>query len=320
MSYFSQAHNAYPSRIDESLEAFHRSSSSSTMFSDSSSTSSRKYPSLDDILTNDAPFPYSFDAFVNFLSQNHCMETVEFTMDAAKYTTSYFAGVSKDKLVLMWNRLVDTYIRSDGPKELNLTCDVKARFKLLAKEAMSGEPPEPANLARPVEMVKEIMKENAYMQFIASTRGLDRSGSRRGSQTRPDSCMHRLDTPVEIPTSGLAVDQHQQQPGSWQQPVSWMHYPQKTNQVSKTSSSESLYMGDEANLKTGSTTTTAAINPRTPPESPCTVHHHTTYEKSSIKSTTATTAPAMAPTRHPSQWRKMSQRLKWRRGSSDNQQ
>lgn len=315
--YFSSSHT------QESLGTLHDSSSSSTMFScthvastEASSTSSKKLPSLDDILANDAPFPYNLSAFVDFLSQNHCLETVEFTMDVARYAAFYFSPeASKEKLLLMWNKVVDTYIRPDGPKELNLTCEVKKQLTTLSQEAQAGEPPEPENLEKSVEMVKDMMKENAYQPFIASIRCAHASDvPRRNSHPRPDSCLHQLDAPVTM-CSSLPVHSPFACPveSSWHQPMSWIDSGRSyRTTASKASSTDSLF--GEERLRT---------NPVTPPESPGTCEFSCGHTESPATPAVLTTKsncshPPALPTRTSSHWRKMSQRLKWRRGS-DNQ-
>lgn len=84
-----------------------------------------KYPTLEDILSNSAPLPYSYENFVVYLSQNHCLETIEFTNDIMTYSERYSSGdCSKSELLDLWHRILDTYIQTDGPKELNLPCHV----------------------------------------------------------------------------------------------------------------------------------------------------------------------------------------------------
>jgi hypothetical protein len=46
-------------------------------------------PTLDEVLANTAPAPYTLSAFMAYLSQNHCLETLEFTLDAKRYREAY---------------------------------------------------------------------------------------------------------------------------------------------------------------------------------------------------------------------------------------
>src|SRR4051794_20383280 len=42
-------------------------------------------PTLAEVLANAAPPPWTLSAFTGYLSQNHCLETLEFTLDANRY-------------------------------------------------------------------------------------------------------------------------------------------------------------------------------------------------------------------------------------------
>lgn len=326
----------------DSLETLHSSSSSSTMFSCSetpsvsSSTTSKsckKVPSLDDILANDAPYPYNLTSFIGFLSQNHCLETVEFTMDVAKYTASYSTPcMSKQILARMWHKVVDTYIRTDGPKELNLSCEVKLELTKLSEEVGDGEPPEPVLLKSSVDMVKDMIKDNAYLPFISSIRcsqalpqyvALPR---RNSAQPRPDSCLQQLDTPAymcqSLPSNTVTPFESNSSDSCWHQPTSWAQCSSSINSsrrsLSKASSSDSLFLGDE---ELGMSTRTA---PMTPPESPSSTNL-SDFDIDEAKSPATITVRALGenralaavPARTHSHWRKMSKRLKWRRGSDN---
>ena len=46
-------------------------------------------PTLQEVLDNTAPPPWTLSAFTAYLSQNHCLETLEFTMDSQRYKMHY---------------------------------------------------------------------------------------------------------------------------------------------------------------------------------------------------------------------------------------
>ena len=46
-------------------------------------------PTLDEVLNNTAPQPYTLAAYTAFLSQQHCLETLEFVTEARRYTEKY---------------------------------------------------------------------------------------------------------------------------------------------------------------------------------------------------------------------------------------
>jgi hypothetical protein len=89
-------------------------------------------PNLQEILTNAAPPPYTLTSFMAFLSQNHCLENLEFTMDASRYRKHYSKMVNRHPgspvsplseecgyVLMLWRRLIDAYIRESGPREVS---------------------------------------------------------------------------------------------------------------------------------------------------------------------------------------------------------
>lgn len=88
-------------------------------------------PNLAEILANNAPPPYTLSSFMAFLSQNHCLENLEFTMDASRYRKHYSKMVNRHPgtpisplsdecsyVLMLWRRLIDAYIRESGPREV----------------------------------------------------------------------------------------------------------------------------------------------------------------------------------------------------------
>src|SRR5271154_1922743 len=87
-------------------------------------------PTLQEVLSNTAPPPWTLTAFMAYLSQNHCLETLEFIMDAKRYGKHYQDMVERDShtplspqspdceyVRMLWQRLVDAYIAPNGPRE-----------------------------------------------------------------------------------------------------------------------------------------------------------------------------------------------------------
>lgn len=131
-------------------------------------------PSLRDILTNVAPPPYTLGAFTAFLSQNHCMETLEFTMDADRYSTAYSnflmeqaAGYpdGKDHVCTLWQKIINAYILPYGHREVNLPSHVRDRLLSLRCTPI---PPDPSELDEAVRIVYELMNDSVLGPFIAS--------------------------------------------------------------------------------------------------------------------------------------------------------
>jgi hypothetical protein len=123
-------------------------------------------PTLAEVLSDIAPYPWTLDAFADYLATRHCMETLEFIKDASSYRECYAqlartnisAAVSStlecDHLQNLWGRLLDTYIIPNGPQEVNLPCGVKTR--LLATRH-SDIPPNPSILEPAVNIVYDLM-------------------------------------------------------------------------------------------------------------------------------------------------------------------
>ena len=133
-------------------------------------------PTLHDILANSAPPPWSLSAFTAYLSQNHCLETLEFTMDAERYRQRYdkmaaqMAGIPMsrdyeecDHVGMLWQRLMDAYIVPNGPREVNLPSCVTHRLLSLPNDTA---PPAPEELDGAVKIVHELMDESALIPFL----------------------------------------------------------------------------------------------------------------------------------------------------------
>ncbi|KAI5785743.1 RGS domain-containing protein [Pyronema domesticum] len=134
-----------------------------------------KQPTLHDVLSNTAPPPYTLSAFMAYLSQNHCLETLEFTMDASRYRKHYnnitnpsenSSVNSKDCAFVrkLWRKLLDAYIVPNGPREVNLPCNI--RDQILSIPNLRTPPP-PEALDPAVEIVHELMQESVLVPFLS---------------------------------------------------------------------------------------------------------------------------------------------------------
>ncbi|KAG9244378.1 hypothetical protein BJ878DRAFT_421484 [Calycina marina] len=135
-------------------------------------------PTLQEVLTNKAPSPWTLTAFMAYLSQNHCLETLEFTMDAQRYTAHYSSLVPGEPLTpispsspgceyvrMLWKRLIDAYITPNGPREVNLPSNVRDRLLSLP---YSNMPPDAEELEPAVKIIFELMDESVLMPFVYS--------------------------------------------------------------------------------------------------------------------------------------------------------
>ncbi|KAL8948302.1 MAG: hypothetical protein Q9222_005497 [Ikaeria aurantiellina] len=133
-------------------------------------------PTLSDVLANVSPPPWTLSAFTAYLSQNHCLENLEFTMDAERYRDRYgvVAGQMNDKpmsveskecnyIRMLWKRLMDAYIIPDGPREINIPSDVREALLSLPN---NSAPPSPDELDAAAKIVYDLMEESVLVSFL----------------------------------------------------------------------------------------------------------------------------------------------------------
>ncbi|KAH6622941.1 hypothetical protein F5144DRAFT_595203 [Chaetomium tenue] len=221
-------------------------------------------PSLRDILTNIAPPPYTLGAFTAFLSQNHCMETLEFTMDADRYSTAYFnflmeqaAGLpdGMDHVCSLWQKIINAYILPYGLREVNLPSHVRDRLLSLR---CTPAPPHPSELDEAVRIVYELMNDSVLGPFIASVAPQhDWSGEHDPRHTRS-----RLRIPKD---SSSSLDDSSRSPKISFLPMLNMPWTSEP----KSSASSSSESADRA-LTDGTANTPSPVmnEPMTPPTTP----------------------------------------------------
>lgn len=135
-------------------------------------------PNLSEILANTAPPPWTLSAFMAYLSQNHCLETLEFTMDASRYRKHYSKMANRTPgspisplsdectyVKMLWQRLLDAYIAPNGPREVNLPSDVRDSLLSLSNPYV---PPPPSTLDPAVSKIYELMEESVLVPFLNS--------------------------------------------------------------------------------------------------------------------------------------------------------
>ncbi|KAM9877139.1 hypothetical protein VDGD_21664 [Verticillium dahliae] len=131
-------------------------------------------PSLSQILTNTSHPPWTLAAFMAYLSQNHCLETLEFTMDADRYRNAYCQIITEqaspiadgnEHICSLWDKLMQAYIIPYAPREVNLPSRVRDR---LLAQPCSPVPPRPSELDEAVTIVYELMNDSVLLPFIES--------------------------------------------------------------------------------------------------------------------------------------------------------
>ena len=139
-------------------------------------------PTLDDVLNNRAPQPYTLSAYMAFLSQQHCLETLAFTLDAKKYREKYDAASAHmagmpltyeceegQHLQEEWTRILDIYIKPGAPQEINLPSEERDD---LIDWPFSVKPPPPEALQPSVKRMHDLMSDSIFIPFCNSLKAL----------------------------------------------------------------------------------------------------------------------------------------------------
>ena len=132
-------------------------------------------PVLEDVLNDKAPPPHTLSAFMAFLSQQHCLEVLEFTMEAEKYRKTYeiassnlsgnpvtFESDEGFELQQHWTRILDIYIKPGAPREINLPSEERDD---LVDCPYEEELPLPEALDPAVKKMKELMSDSIFIPF-----------------------------------------------------------------------------------------------------------------------------------------------------------
>lgn len=123
-------------------------------------------PTLDDVLSGISSPPYTLSAFMAFLSQNHCLETLEFTMEAKRYRNSYYADPTRTQhLCMLFQRILTAYIIPASPREINVSSEVRDD---LLSHSNSLTPPRPETLDSAVKRMRDLMEESIFIPFLKS--------------------------------------------------------------------------------------------------------------------------------------------------------
>lgn len=151
-------------------------------------------PSLNDILHDVSPAPWTLTAFMAYLSQNHCMETLEFTLDSQRYATFYEqlltedprSDDSNDRVCSLWEKLMQVYIVPCAPREVNIPARVRDRLLAIP---YGPTPPHPSELAEAGRIIHELMNDSLLVPFLESVAPLhvDTTGSHHRLPSGPQS-------------------------------------------------------------------------------------------------------------------------------------
>ncbi|GKU01100.1 transcription factor [Fusarium langsethiae] len=168
-------------------------------------TTNSRPPSLTEILLDVASPPWTLSAFMAYLSQNHCMESLEFTLDSQRYAAFYNETITNnsnrtqednDRVCVLWEKLMQVYIIPCAPREVNLPARI--RDQLLGLPC-GPSPPHPAQLEEAGRILYELMNDSLLVPFLQSVAPMHVDGSAeehgRGSR-RSSNSNTRMGAPV----------------------------------------------------------------------------------------------------------------------------
>ena len=223
------------SAFDDQYDFDEPSSRPTSGFYTQSSCSSRSMmatrpPTLSEILLDTSPPPWTLSAFMAYLSQNHCMETLEFTLDSQRYATFYDqlaaepqpSRESNERVCSLWAKLMQVYIVPCAPREVNIPARVRDRLLNLP---FGPSPPHPSALEDAGRIIYELMNDSLLVPFLQSVAPLqlaspseERAGSpRRRSQnsgSRGSGHAVRSSTYHTVDSDGLTDDSDSNSPAA----------------------------------------------------------------------------------------------------------
>jgi hypothetical protein len=262
-------------------------------------------PSLRDILSDVAPPPFTLGAFTAFLSQNFCLETLEFTLDAERYRAAYTnylkeqtagSGDSKEHVCAIWRKIISAYILPHGHREVNIPAHVRDRLLSLAT---SPVPPDPSELDEAVRIVYELLNDSVLGPFLASV------SAQQWEQTRCEAsdsrhARSRLRIPRE---SSSASEDSTRSPRSGFLPlltIPWSNEPRSATSSSSDAADRGGLTDDSAN-----TPSPTGNEPMTPPTTPPTSDYGFNSSPGGLQKVSS----------HSSGWKKMGAKLGFNRMS-----
>jgi hypothetical protein len=225
------------------------------------------------------------------------METLEFTMDADRYSAVYSNFVAeqaagyydgKDHVCSLWQKIISAYILPYGHREVNLPSHVRDRLLSLPYTPI---PPDPSELDEAVRIVYELMNDSVLGPFLASVT----AQHDWAEEHDPRYARTRLRIPRDLPSSS---DESSRSPKISFLPMLNMPWTSEPKS-SASSSNESAERGGLTD-GSGNTYSPAANEPMTPP---------TTPPNSDWEFSTSPGGHHKAASSHSSGWKKMGAKL-----------
>ena len=135
-------------------------------------------PSLEEVLRNEAPYPYTLDSFTTHMSQANCVEILNFILEVRRYREGYSAifpdgesPASPDQLETwglyeIWKCLLSMYIIPGSPQEINSISD--KRNDLLA-HCSPQKLPVPKMLDVVEQEMLDLISESIFPSFVTNS-------------------------------------------------------------------------------------------------------------------------------------------------------
>lgn len=231
-----------------------------------------RLPSLGEILSNTAPPPWTLSAFTAYLSQNHCLETLEFLMEAERYRKAHESQsniqggdlhIEDEDVCALWHKLMQTYIMPYSPREVNLPAPVRDR--LLELDCSAANLPQPSELNEAVIIVHELMSDSLLFPFLQSVvpHGVD-AQHQNGEAVEERRSRSRLRIPRDLLSSS---DESSQSPKTGFLPLLLGRSSPVANRSGSGSGTEAIDV-DLVTDDSSSPNTTPGTEPMTPPTTP----------------------------------------------------
>lgn len=135
-------------------------------------------PDFDQIISGNTETPFTLESFVEYLSENHCIELLDFLSDTKNYIDAYRASApdlcltrmtsDSRRLGKQWKILMSTYIMPGAPDELNVPEFIRVR--LLDHVNVMISPPNPTALDPAISYAHHLLTDSALLPFIQSIR------------------------------------------------------------------------------------------------------------------------------------------------------
>ncbi|KAH7125001.1 regulator of G-protein signaling [Dactylonectria estremocensis] len=155
------------------------------------STTGPRRPTLSEILLDISLPPWTLRAFMAHLSQHHCRETLEFTLDAENYTSFYNQLVAEspishdrtDCVNLLWQKLIRIYIAPCGPRQVNISS--RERDHLLNLPC-GPQPLHPSELDESRRIIYDLMNDSLLVPFLESVSPMQHESTLEEQMRSPD--------------------------------------------------------------------------------------------------------------------------------------